>query len=410
MQRSQETWWQAVLAGRPWWMNALLGFCLYMTFVYVPWDLLVKPVARDEEVWFGLVARGWAAKLLALPHWAVYAAGSIGFLRKKRWMWPWAALYAGQVAFGMAVWPVVQIGGIAGIVAGAVSGIAFSTVAVALWRAREQFQPAPPRLGERYGEWALVTGASSGIGREFVRALARHGVNVVLTARRADRLAALATELEETLAVRTRYLALDLGESGAAERLAAAVSDLEIGILVNNAGFGSIGAFDEQDPARVREMVELSCVAPAVLTRRLLPAMRERGRGAVIVVGSVAGMLPMPFHALYSASKAFDNVLGEALHEELRGTGIDVLALEPGSTETEFQERAGEKAHAGEAASEVVRKALEALGREPALVPGWFPWLRANLALRLLSRPLLLAAVRRATQMRMPDTGQSAKR
>lgn len=406
MQRTQDGWREA-LARRPWWMNALLGFCLYMTFVYVPWDLFAKPVSRDEEVWFGLLFRGWAAKLLAIPHWAVYAAGSVGFLRMKRWMWPWAAVYAGQVAFGMAVWPLVHIGGIRGAVAGAVSGAAFSVVAVALWRARGLFQPAAPRLRERYGEWALVTGASSGIGREFARALARGGVSVAITARRADRLAALATELEEIHSVRTRSVPLDLGESGAAERLAAAVADLEVGILVNNAGFGSIGPFAEQDPARVREMAELSCAAPAVLTRLLVPPMLARGRGAVVIVGSVAGMLPMPLHALYSASKAFDNVLGEALYEELRGTGVDVLALEPGSTETEFQQQAGEKAHAGEKADEVVRKALEALGREPALVPGWFAWLRANLALRLLSRPLLLAAVRKATQARMPGRERS---
>jgi short-subunit dehydrogenase len=155
-------------------------------------------------------------------------------------------------------------------------------------------------------------------------------------------------------------------------------------------------------------MVELCCATPAVLTRLLLPAMLKRGRGAVIVVGSVAGMLPMPLHALYSASKAFDNFLGEALHEELRGSGVDVLALEPGSTETEFQQQAGEKAHAGEAAHEVVRTALEALGREPALVPGWLPWLRANLAFRLLPRPLLLAVVRQATETRLPEGGKGA--
>jgi len=394
--------WRAVLEGRPWWMNVLLGFCLYMTFVYVPWDLFVKPMARDEEVWFGILFQGTAAKLLAIPHWLVYAAGSLGFWRMKRWMWPWAAVYAGQVAIGMVVWPLFHVGGLRGALAGAVSGAAFGALTLLLWRARALFQPAPGRLRDRYGEWALVTGASAGIGREFARALARDGISVVLTARRAERLELLAAELEKAYAVRTRTLPLDLEQSGGAEMLAGAVADLEIGVLVNNAGFGSIGALAEQDPARVRAMVELNCLAPALLTRLLLPAMLKRGRGAVIIVGSVAGMLPMPLHALYSATKAFDNFLGEALYEELRGSGVDVLALEPGSTETEFQQKAGETPHPGESAHEVVRKALEALGREPALVPGWFPWLRANVALRLLSRPLLLAAVRRATKTRLP--------
>lgn len=400
--------WRTALARRPWWMNALFGFCLYMTFVYVPWDFFVKPVARDEEVWFGILFRGWAAKLLAIPHGMVYAAGVVGFWRMKRWMWPWAAVYAGQVAIGMAIWPLLHLGGVRGAAAAAISGAAFGALTLALWRARRLFQPAPLLLRDRYGEWALVTGASSGLGREFARALAREGIGVVLTARRADRLATLAAELEKEHGVRTRSVPLDLGQAGAAERLAAAVADLEIGTLVNNAGFGSIGPLAQQDPARVREMVELCCAAPAVLTRLLLPSMQARGRGAVIVVGSVAGMLPMPLHALYSASKAFDNFLGEALHEELRGSGVDVLALEPGSTETEFQQQAGERAHGGETAHEVVRTALEALGREPALVPGWLPWLRANLAFRLLSRPLLLAAVRRATQTRLPEGGEGA--
>jgi short-subunit dehydrogenase len=304
----------------------------------------------------------------------------------------------------MVVWPLVYVGGLRGVLTAAVSGLALGAVTLALWRARALFQPAAVRLRDRYGEWAVITGASAGIGREFARALARSGMNVVLTARRTDRLAELAAELESLQAVRTRVVSLDLQQAGGAEKLAAAVADLEIGVLVNNAGFGSIGPMTAHEPERVRAMVELNCVAPAVLARLMLPGMCTRGRGAVIFVGSVAGMLPMPLHALYSATKAFDNFLGEALYEELRGSGVDVLALEPGSTETEFQQKAGEKPHAGESAHEVVRKALEALGREPALVPGWFPWLRANVALRLLSRPLLLTAVRRATEMRRPGT------
>ncbi len=398
----RETGWRAVLAQRPWWMNGLLCFCLYMTFVYVPWDLFVKPVAKDEEVWFGILFHGWSAKLLAIPHWLVYAAGSVGFLRRKRWMWPWAAVYAAQVAIGMIVWPLLYVGDVRGVIAAVASGAVFGTITVALWRARSLFRPLDVRPCERYGAWALVTGASSGIGREFARALARGGMNVALTARRADRLHELAAEIEKANGVRTRVLPLDLQQPGGAELLAGAVADLEVGVLVNNAGFGSIGSLTEQDPARVRAMVELNCTAPAVLTRALLPAMIERKRGAVIFVGSVAGMLPMPFHALYSATKAFDNFMGEALYEELRGSGVDCLALEPGSTETEFQQAAGEKAHAGEAPVEVVHAALESLGRAPAIVPGWFAWLRANIGLRLLSRPLLLAAVRRATETRLP--------
>lgn len=391
-----------LFSGRPGWMNALLLFCAYMTVVYVPWDLFLKPVSRDVEVWFGVAFHGWAAKLLAIPHWAVYAAGTVGFWGMRRWMWPWAALYCGQVAFGMVLWPLLHLGGLRGLLAAAVSGGFFGVLTVALWRARPLFQPPRVRLRERFGEWALVTGASSGIGREFARALAAEGHALVLCARRAERLQELARELEARHGTATRVVALDLGETGGAERLLDAVRGLEVGVLVNNAGFGAIGRFDAMEPGRVRAMTELQCTAPAVLARGLLPGMRARGRGAIVMVGSVAGVVPLPLHALYSASKAFDNLLGEALHGELRGSGVAVLALEPGPVQTEFQQQAGEVAHAGASAARVVAEALDALGRQPALVPGWRDWLRVNAAARLLPRSLLLVAVRHAMLSRTP--------
>jgi hypothetical protein len=153
-------------------------------------------------------------------------------------------------------------------------------------------------------------------------------------------------------------------------------------------------------------MVQLNCAAPVVLTGRVLPGMRERGRGALIITGSVAGRQPLPLHGVYSATKAFDLLFGEALWVELRGQGIDVLVLEPGSTETEFQKLAGEIPHPGDSPGGVVRVALEALGRQPFVVCGWRNWLRANAAARLLPRPLvahvarLLVAARTREEMR----------
>ena len=141
-------------------------------------------------------------------------------------------------------------------------------------------------------------------------------------------------------------------------------------------------------------MVQLNCVAPVVLTGRLLPAMCERGRGAIVIVGSIAGRQPLPLHGVYSATKAFDLLFGESISTELRGRGIDVLVLEPGATATEFQEMAGEIAHPGESAEDVVRVALDALGRQPSVVSGWFNWARANAATRLLPRPLLALIAR----------------
>jgi short-subunit dehydrogenase len=371
-------------------MNALMVFCAVMAFVYVPWDVLLKPAARDQEVWFGVMFTGWAAKVSGVLHWAVYAAGAYGFRKLRPWMWPWAALYAAQVAFGMFVWSVLHgPAGSWGWLLGAVAATPFALLARALWRARPVFDAPRPPLSERYGPWALVTGASAGIGREFARALAREGVSCVLSARRGERLRELAEELEKDWQVETRVAPANLAEPAEVEGLATAVSDLELGIVVNNAGFGYSGRFDAQETERLRDMVQVNCAAPVVLTSRLLPALRDRGRGALIFTGSVASRQPLPLHAVYAATKAFDLLLGEALAVELRESGVDVLVLEPGSTQTEFQGAAGEIPHPAEPAEQVVHAALDALGRQPSVVAGWFNWLRANLPSRLLPRSLV---------------------
>lgn len=397
-------WLQRIFEGRPTWMNVLMVFSAYMAFVYVPWDIFVKPVALDEEVWFGIRFHGGAAKFLALFHWAVYAAGAYGFRHMKSWMWPWAAVYAGQVAFSMLVWPWIYMEGILGFLMGVIAVVPFALVTVALWNSRDRFEQTRPPLRERYGEWALVTGASAGIGAEFVRALAREGVSVALTARREERLVELAGEIEKNHQVQTRVVAADLSIPEDVERLAEAVSDLDVAVLVNNAGRGYSGAFAKQDAERLRDMVQLNCAAPVVLTSRLLPRMLARGaKSAIVITGSVAGRQPLPLHAVYSATKAFDLLFGEALAVELRDAGVDVLVLEPGSTATEFQEKAGEIAHAGEPVENVVATALDALGRRPTVVSGWWNWLRANLAMRLLPRPLVAHLARDVMESQTPS-------
>ncbi len=187
-------------------MNALMLFCAYMAFFYLPWDFFWKPVAVDVEVWFGIMFRGWAAKAAEPFHWLVYAAGAYGFYRMRPWMWPWAAVYVAQIAVGMLVWSVVQMEGPAGWAMGIVSAAAFTGLATALWRARPRFQPHHLSLRDRYGEWALVTGASAGIGEAFAHALAREGLSCVLTARRSERLETLASELEKEHGVATRVV------------------------------------------------------------------------------------------------------------------------------------------------------------------------------------------------------------
>jgi len=374
------SWWRERLSRRPWWMNALMVFCAYLTFIYMPWDLFVKPVSHDAEAWFGFLLRGWAAKLTEPLHWAIYAAGAYGFWRMRSWMWPWAALYMGQVALGMLVWNLVYVGGLRGWLAGWVAFVPLAALTVALWQARSRFAQRRSPMRERYGEWALVTGASAGIGAEFARALAREGMSCVLTARREDRLRTLATELEQQHHIATRVVAADLAVADGQAKVLDAIKDLPIDVFINNAGLGYAGRFDKQDTERLRALVEVNCVAPVVLASRLLPPMRERGRGAMIVLGSVAGRQPLARHAIYAASKAFDLLFGEALWVEMRGTGVDVLVLEPGPTESEFRDVAGELREVGEPAANVVELALDRLGEQPSVISGWFNWLRASIS------------------------------
>ncbi|MCP5067148.1 MAG: SDR family NAD(P)-dependent oxidoreductase [bacterium] len=398
------SWIRHHLSRRPGWMNALMLFCAFMALIYVPWDLFVKPIAVDEEVWFGVRFHGVWAKALEIPHWFVYAAGMVGFWRLHSWMWPWAAVYSGQVALSMLIWPMLYQEAAGSWVIGLVAGAAFMLPTLGLWNARDLFRDKKRKpLCERYGDWALVTGASAGIGSEFARALAREGVSCVLAARREDRLKELGEEIARDHGVDFRTVPVDLSTATGVELLLSQVADLEIGMLVNNAGFGYTGRFDKQDRDRLSQMVQLNCAAPVALAAELLPGMRERGRGAVIFTGSVAGSQPLPLHALYSATKSFDNLLAEGLWGELQGTGVDVLALLPGATESEFVEAAGGLPHAGEPPERVVEVALDALGFQPSVISGWFNWLRANLAFRIMPRSWLTLVARDFTEKTTPE-------
>jgi short-subunit dehydrogenase len=384
-------------------MNAVMVFCAWMTFVYVPWDLFIKSVEHDEEVWFGIVFTGAAAKWLAIPHWIVYAGGLYGLRRMRPWMALAAPAYTAQVALGMFLWPVLKYGSLTGFALGAISVVPFAALVMAFWNSRQLFLEDPAPLSERYGGWAVVTGASAGIGAAFARACARAGMPVVLVARRKDRLDALAAELERDHEVETRVLELDLTASDASERVAEAVADLDVGVLINNAGFGQQGRFDTLDLARLEDMVRVNCVVPISITHRLLPALLGRGRGAVVIVGSASGWQPLPLHGVYSATKAFDKFFGESLSAELAGTGVDVLVVEPGTVETEFQSVSGQLEHAGATAENVVDTALEALGRQPSVVVGWGNYLLVLLASKLLPGPLKLRVARGFSEKHTPD-------
>jgi uncharacterized protein len=222
------------------------------------------------------------------------------------------------------------------------------------------------------GQRALVTGASSGIGAVFARELASRGSDLVLVARSRDKLASLADELRASYGVAADAVVADLAKPSAADELAAELRDSapQIDILVNNAGFGLHALLHQADAARLTEMVQVNVAALVDLTRLYLPGMVARDRGAVINVASTAAFQPVPYMAVYGASKAFVLSFTEALWAETRRTGVRVTALCPGSTETEFFAVAGENAQVGRimAPQRVVHAALRALDRRASTV------------------------------------------
>ena len=218
-------------------------------------------------------------------------------------------------------------------------------------------------LADFRGRWALVTGASSGIGAEAARQLAAAGAHLVLTARREERLQALASELRAQ-GVEVRVLPADLLDPEAPAKIFAATSDLAIEILVNNAGLGQCGAFhlspEEQELAQVR----VNCEATVRLTRLFVPGMVARRRGWILFLASTASFQPLPYFATYAASKVFDRYFALALAEELARYGVKVTALCPGPTESEFFDVARASAfkmRSVQPASLVVGRALGAL-------------------------------------------------
>ena len=193
------------------------------------------------------------------------------------------------------------------------------------------------------GNAALITGASAGLGLEYAKLFAADGHDVVLVARRRDRLEALAKELEGKHRVRADVITADLGSADGPRRVLEELRRIgvEVGFLVNNAGFGTSGAFAELDADRELEMIQVNIVSLLTLTRAFLQEMIARKSGRILNVGSTAGFQPGPFMAAYYASKAFVNSFTEALWYELRGTGVTATVSCPGATATEFAAVAG---------------------------------------------------------------------
>jgi uncharacterized protein len=239
----------------------------------------------------------------------------------------------------------------------------------------------------RYGRWAVVAGASEGLGAAFAESLASRGLSLVLLARRAERLEELASRLRSTRGVEVRTLACDLADPGFAGPLAAATADVEVGVAVHNAGYSFVAPLLERPLADALRVVDVNVRAPLVLLHTLVPSMVERGRGAVVLMSSLAGFQGSPRLAAYAASKAFNTILAESLWAELAPRGVDVVASCAGAIRTPGYARTLQREAPGTLdASEVAERTLAALGRGPVVIPGVTNTLASQLLRRLLSR------------------------
>ena len=258
-------------------------------------------------------------------------------------------------------------------------------------------------FAQRYGPWALVAGASEGMGEQYARQLASRGLNLVLVARRGEVLEALAKDLAKPGEVEVRTLALDLGKPEALAEIQNATADIEVGLLVYNAGLSLIGSFLQRPVEEYREEQEVNCRRPLELVHHFAGPMAKRRRGGILLMSSLAGSQGSPFISHYGASKAWNTVFAEGLWGELGEHGIDVLACRAGATRTpKYLRDSGDESRSAFVPemepAEVVSEALAALGTTPSMVPGRANRLAASLMQRILPRRMAVTVMGRASR------------
>lgn len=232
--------------------------------------------------------------------------------------------------------------------------------------------PDQDRFAKKYGPWALVTGASSGIGEHIAQELAAKGVNIVLAARRIDRLQNLVTKIQNEHDVDARAVAVDLTSNDGVETLRKVAEDLEVGLLVNNAGREDSGRFLETSANEALSTIDLNVKLPMLLTHHFAQKMKARGRGGVIFLSSVVAFQGVPHIANYAATKAYDLIFAESLAAEFADSNIDILAVAPGFTQTELSPDFDFTGLPIKplAPSRVAKRAIESLGGKRLIVPG----------------------------------------
>jgi len=232
-------------------------------------------------------------------------------------------------------------------------------------------------FARRYGPYALVTGASEGIGQAIAEQLAKSGINVLLVARRIDKLNQLALQLEKKYGVLCPVVSADLSKSDEIEKMFRITDHLDIGLVVCNAGFGTAGNFLDSDLKTELNMLNVNCAAMTTMVHHLGNQLKARGGGGLILLSSILAMQGVPRSAHYAATKAYVHAFGEALQEEWKDKGVDLLIVAPGPVETGFAERS--KMQLGKAATPTVvaLESLAALGHKKVIHPGWLAKLMA---------------------------------
>ncbi|MGZ3444891.1 MAG: SDR family NAD(P)-dependent oxidoreductase [Myxococcaceae bacterium] len=257
----------------------------------------------------------------------------------------------------------------------------------------------PPRASfvERYGRWAVVAGASEGLGAAFAEAFAARGMSLVLLARRADVLSALAADLRARRRIDVRTLVCDLADASFGARLAEACADLEVGVAVYNAAYSFVAPLLDRPLDDALRVVDVNVRGPLRFVHTLVPAMVARGRGALVLMSSVAGFQGSPRLAAYASSKAFLTTLGESLWGELGPQGVDVIASCAGAIRTPGYAKALRKEAPGTlGAAEVVEQTLAALGDTPLVIPGGVNKLATFFLRRLAARTTAIGIMGRS--------------
>jgi short-subunit dehydrogenase len=241
------------------------------------------------------------------------------------------------------------------------------------------------KFSEKYGSWAIITGASSGIGVEFAHQIAAKGLNILLVARRKELLDHLAHELAEKYKIECRTLSADLSKDGFQSDILDATKDLEVGLLVNNAGMNCEGQFYRGSLERNLQMLQLNTKAPFILAYEFGKQFISRGKGGIVFTSSISAFNAHPYLSHYAATKAYILSLAESMNYEFKDKNVDVIALCPGMTKSEMTKGMKEGPMLMEAAP-VVKLALDNLGKEPYVVPGFINKAQVFVNSRILNR------------------------